>query len=55
MSLCDKMPAFTAYKLLHQIEIFFSNRLNHILDIFEKIEDSLERELFENTDGKYRV
>ena len=51
--LVEYMRAFSIDKCLRQLEGFQAIRLKHVLDIFEKVEESLHRDLIERTDPKY--
>ena len=49
------MAAFSIDKCLNQIERLRSLKLSHTLDVFERVEESLEIDLVEKTDPKYRL
>ena len=54
-SLFEYMTAFSIDKCLNQIEWLRSLKLSHTLDVFERVEESLEIDLVEKTDPKYRL
>lgn len=49
------MRAFSIDKSLWRFEGYQGIRLKHVLDIFEKVEESLHNELIERTDPKYQM
>ena len=54
-ALVDYMRAFSIDKSLRQLEGFHGIRLKHVLDIFEKVEESLHSDLMQRTDPKYQL
>lgn len=54
-ALVDYMRAFSIDKSLRQLEGFHGIRLKHVLDIFERVEESLHSDLMQRTDPKYQL